>query len=65
MLLVQAESPGSSVDPDGTIEPMVVQQSGSRQDSTAAQTSDSNKGNKAGTKDNTESNTPAAPPPKR
>ncbi|XP_038557039.1 E3 ubiquitin-protein ligase rnf213-alpha [Micropterus salmoides] len=61
----KAESPGSSVDPDGTIEPMVVQQSGSRQDSTAAQTSDSNKGNKAGTKDNTESNTPAAPPPKR
>ncbi|XP_044037270.1 E3 ubiquitin-protein ligase rnf213-alpha [Siniperca chuatsi] len=54
----KADSTGSSVDPEGTVEHMVVQQSGSGQDSTAAQTSDADKGSK-------ESSTPALPPPKR
>ncbi|KAM9346074.1 E3 ubiquitin-protein ligase rnf213-alpha-like [Symphorus nematophorus] len=61
----KADSQGSSVDPEGKAEPMVVQQSGSGQDSTAAQTSDADKGGKDGTMDNTESSTPAVPPPKR
>uniref|UniRef100_A0A8C4HAD0 RING-type E3 ubiquitin transferase n=1 Tax=Dicentrarchus labrax TaxID=13489 RepID=A0A8C4HAD0_DICLA len=43
---------------------MVVQQSGSAQDSTAAKT-DTDKEGKVGRKDNNESSTPAAPPPKR
>lgn len=59
MLLVQADSTGSSVDPQGTVEDMVVQAS------TAAQTSNSDHGGKDGTKDNTQSSIPAGPPPKR
>lgn len=65
MPLVQTDGTGSSVDPEGTVEPMVVQQSGSVQDSSAAQTSDAHKGSKDSCKDNTESSTPAVPPPKR
>lgn len=65
MLLVQADSTGSSVDPEGAVEPMEVQVSGNGQDSTAAQTSDADKGSKDDSKDNKESGTPAVPPPKR
>lgn len=61
MILVQAVSTGSSVDPAVTVEHMEVQQSGSGPDSTPTQTSDADKG----TKDKTESNTPADPPPRR
>ncbi|XP_041812142.1 E3 ubiquitin-protein ligase rnf213-alpha [Chelmon rostratus] len=61
----KADSTGSSVDPGGTVEPMVVQQSGSGQDSTTGQTSDTDKGSKDDRKDNKESSTPAMPPPKR
>ncbi|XP_034448201.1 E3 ubiquitin-protein ligase rnf213-alpha isoform X1 [Hippoglossus hippoglossus] len=50
---------GSSVDPEVKVEPMEVQQSGSGQDSTPAKTSEDDGA------DNTESNTPAGPPPKR
>lgn len=66
-LLTQAASTGSSVDPDKPVEHMEVQQSGSGQDSAAAQTktSDGDKSTKAGSKDSTTSNTTAAPPPKR
>ncbi|XP_051243364.1 LOW QUALITY PROTEIN: E3 ubiquitin-protein ligase rnf213-alpha-like [Dicentrarchus labrax] len=60
----KAHSTGSSVDPQGKVEDMVVQQSGSAQDSTAAKT-DTDKEGKVGRKDNNESSTPAAPPPKR
>lgn len=57
----KAVSTGSSVDPEVTVEHMEVQQSGSGPDSTPTQTSDADKG----TKDKTESNTPADPPPRR
>lgn len=62
MVFVQADSKGSSVDPD--VEHMEVQQSGNEQDSTPAQTSAGDKGSKAN-KDNTNSNTRAEPAPKR
>lgn len=65
MLLDQDDSTGSSVDPERTEEPMMVQQSGSEQDSTAAQTSDADKGSKDDSKDNKESSTPAVSPPQR
>ncbi|XP_078124896.1 E3 ubiquitin-protein ligase rnf213-alpha-like isoform X2 [Sander vitreus] len=55
----KADSTGSSVDPQGTVEDMAVQAS------TAAQTSDSDHGGKDGTKDNSQSSTRAGPPPKR
>lgn len=64
MLLVQADSTGSSVDPVETGGDMEVQQSGGEEDSTAAQTSDDESGNKDGSKDNAESSTPAGQPPK-
>ncbi|XP_062264891.1 E3 ubiquitin-protein ligase rnf213-alpha [Platichthys flesus] len=51
----KAVTKGSSVDPEVKVEHMEVQQSGSGQDSTPAQTSE----------DDAESNTPAGPPPKR
>ncbi|XP_035510465.1 E3 ubiquitin-protein ligase rnf213-alpha [Morone saxatilis] len=59
----KAHSTGSSVDPQGKVEDMVVQQSGSGQDSTAAKT-DTDKGGKVDRKDNNEASTPAVPPPK-
>lgn len=62
MLFVQADSKGSSVDPE--VKHMVVQQSGKGQNSAPAQTSAGNKESKAN-KDNTNSNTRAEPPPKR
>lgn len=65
MLLVQYESRGSSVDPEVPVEHMAVQQSDSGQDTTAAQTSEAEKGSKDDSKDNTESSIPAGPPPKR
>ena len=65
MPLVQAESTGSSVDPERKVEHMEVQQSGSEQDSNAAQTSDADKGGKDDREDNTESSTTSVPPPKR
>ncbi|KAA8582604.1 hypothetical protein FQN60_003825 [Etheostoma spectabile] len=55
----KADSTGSSVDPQRTVEDMVVQAS------TAAQTSDADHGSKDGTKDNTQSSSPAGLPPKR
>ncbi|XP_075942052.1 E3 ubiquitin-protein ligase rnf213-alpha-like isoform X1 [Anarhichas minor] len=58
----KADGTGSSVDQDGTVEHMVDQQSGSKQDSTAAQHSDADKGSKDGSK---KSSSPATPPPKR
>ncbi|XP_070779019.1 E3 ubiquitin-protein ligase rnf213-alpha [Enoplosus armatus] len=61
----KADNTGSSVDPEGPAERMVVQQSESGQDSTATQTSDADKGSKDDSKDNTESGTPAVPQPKR
>lgn len=60
-LMLQADSSGSSVDPVN----MEVQQSGSGQESTPAQTSDDNKGRKDGSEDSKNSKTQAAPPPKR
>ncbi|KAM6966144.1 LOW QUALITY PROTEIN: E3 ubiquitin-protein ligase rnf213-alpha-like [Tautogolabrus adspersus] len=59
----KADSAGSSVDPENT--DMVVQQSGSKKDSTLAQSSDADKESKDGSKDKTESSTRAEPPPKR
>ncbi|XP_071329691.1 E3 ubiquitin-protein ligase rnf213-alpha [Trachinotus anak] len=61
----KADSTGSSVDPEKTVEHMEVQQSGSGQDSTPAKTLDTDKGTKGGSKEKPESNTTAAPPPKR
>ncbi|XP_068575114.1 E3 ubiquitin-protein ligase rnf213-alpha isoform X2 [Cebidichthys violaceus] len=58
----KADGTGSSVDTEGTVEDTVGQQSGSEQDSTAAQHSDADKGSKDGSK---KSSSPAAPPPKR
>lgn len=58
MLLVQGDSTGSSVDPEVAVEHMVVQQSGRGQDTTAAQNSGGEKGNKEGSKD-------GGAPPKR
>ncbi|KAK2833428.1 hypothetical protein Q5P01_017317 [Channa striata] len=58
---LKAKSQESSVDP----EHMEVQQSGSRQDSTPAQNSSSDKGSKTKNKDEAKPDTPAAPPPKR
>ncbi|XP_070836494.1 E3 ubiquitin-protein ligase rnf213-alpha [Chaetodon trifascialis] len=57
----KADSTGSSVDPEGTGEPMVVQESGSKQDSTTAQTSDADKQSEDDSTDDKES----VPPPKR
>uniref|UniRef100_UPI0037E8EFFF E3 ubiquitin-protein ligase rnf213-alpha n=1 Tax=Semicossyphus pulcher TaxID=241346 RepID=UPI0037E8EFFF len=57
----KTDSAGSSVDPEKT----VGQQPGSGKDSAAAQTSDADKESKDGSKDKTESSTPAVPPPKR
>ncbi|XP_060883381.1 E3 ubiquitin-protein ligase rnf213-alpha isoform X2 [Labrus mixtus] len=59
----KSDSAGSSVDPEDTDK--VVQQTGSRKDSTLAQSSDAAKESKDGSKDNTESSTRAEPPPKR
>ncbi|XP_034566958.1 E3 ubiquitin-protein ligase rnf213-alpha [Notolabrus celidotus] len=59
----KADSAGSSVDPEET--DMAVQKSGSRGDSTTAQSMDEDKESKGDSKGNTESNTTAAPPPKR
>ncbi|XP_029293033.1 LOW QUALITY PROTEIN: E3 ubiquitin-protein ligase rnf213-alpha-like [Cottoperca gobio] len=53
---------GSNVDPEGTVDAVVLQQSGSEPDSPAEQTSDADKGSKDSSK---ESSTPAGPPPKR
>ncbi|XP_037649475.1 E3 ubiquitin-protein ligase rnf213-alpha isoform X2 [Sebastes umbrosus] len=62
----KADSKGSSVDPERTVEHMTVQRSASEQASTAAQTSDAEKGSKDGSKDGSkESSTAPCPPPKR
>nr|XP_046270196.1 E3 ubiquitin-protein ligase rnf213-alpha isoform X2 [Scatophagus argus] len=61
----KADSTSSSVDPVGMTEAMEVQQSSSMQESTTAQTSDADKERKDNSSDNTESSTPAVPPPKR
>ncbi|XP_022072402.1 E3 ubiquitin-protein ligase rnf213-alpha [Acanthochromis polyacanthus] len=61
----KADSTGSSVDPEVTESHMVVEQSGSGQDSTPAQTSEGDTGSKDGSKDGMNSNTQTAPPPKR
>ncbi|KAM9393995.1 E3 ubiquitin-protein ligase rnf213-alpha-like isoform 2-T2 [Pholidichthys leucotaenia] len=53
---------GSSVDPQVSGEKLEIEQSGNGQDSTATQTSDSDKGGKAGSKDGTTKTQPAAPP---
>ncbi|TNN72680.1 E3 ubiquitin-protein ligase rnf213-alpha [Liparis tanakae] len=57
-----ADGTGSSVDPEGSGEHMGGQQSGSEQDSTAAQHSDADKGSEDGSK---KSSSTAAQPPKR
>ncbi|XP_034396196.1 E3 ubiquitin-protein ligase rnf213-alpha isoform X2 [Cyclopterus lumpus] len=56
----KADGTGSSVDPEGTVEHTGGQQSGSEQDSTAAQ--DADKGSKDGSR---KTSSPAAPTPKK
>lgn len=63
ILLVQATSTDSKVDPEGTVESMEVQQSGSEQDSAPTKTAD--KRNKNDSKDEKESDTTAGPPTTR
>lgn len=53
-----------STGPEGAQEPMVVQESGNRQETAPAQTSDATKGNKNDNSDE-DSSIPAVPPPKR
>ena len=65
MLLVQGDNKGSSVDPEVKVESVEVQQSSSGQDSTAKQTSDTDKGNKDDSKDKKESKSAAVPPPEK
>ncbi|XP_026181025.1 E3 ubiquitin-protein ligase rnf213-alpha-like isoform X2 [Mastacembelus armatus] len=59
----KADSTGSSVDPE--VEDKTIQQSGSKQDSTPAQTSNSDMEKKGNKKDDTDPSIPAGPPPKR
>lgn len=63
--LLQAESTGSSVDPQGPVEKMETEPPASGKDSSAGQTSDTDKGKKDGSKDNTTPSTGHGPPPKR
>lgn len=65
MQLFQDDSPGSSVDPEGAGEPMVVQEPDDEKHLTGAQTTDVDKQSKDNNKDNKESSTSAAPPPKK
>ncbi|XP_054463285.1 E3 ubiquitin-protein ligase rnf213-alpha [Anoplopoma fimbria] len=58
----KVDNTGSSVDPVGTVKPMVRQQSGSEQDPTAAQNSDTDQGCKDG---GNKSSPQTVPPPKR
>lgn len=65
MHLFQTDSQGSSVDPEGAGEPMVVQGPDHEKLLTGAQKTDDDKQMKDDNKDNKESSTSAAPPPKR
>ncbi|XP_062293931.1 E3 ubiquitin-protein ligase rnf213-alpha isoform X2 [Scomber scombrus] len=61
----KAESTGSSVDPQGPVEHMDTEPSGSGKDSSAGQTSEADKGSKDISKDNSASSKGPGPPPKR
>lgn len=64
MHLFQTDSLGSSVDPEGDGEPMVVQEPDNEKHLTGAQKTDDDKRIKDDNMDK-ESSTSAAPPPKR